>query len=198
MSRRMARVFLSLLVLAITAFPAAAEVYHIRLHNGSVFDTTVQPEQSSWDPNVVLVLSDVGNWIGLDQRDIDRVDTESQVRGFGIAINNTTIAIGWAPNDAAEAQPQGPTSAADQAMQQMLQMQQAAAHYTVQQGVSAEQTQGIPPSLVGYGAGALGAGGYPGGVGGGGARPPAVAPSIPTPVAPVAPTTPTTPPGGAS
>jgi hypothetical protein len=125
----------------------------------------------------VLVLSDVGNWIGIDQRQIDRVDTETQIRGFGVAINNTTIAIGWAPNDAPEQQQQAPTSAADQAMQQMLQMQQAQAHYTVQQGVSSEQTSGIPPSLIGAGATSLmGNGGF---VGGSGSRPPVAAPALP-------------------
>jgi hypothetical protein len=46
MPRLSARIGFCLLVLAIVVAPAAAEVFHIRLHNGSVFDTTVQPEQS--------------------------------------------------------------------------------------------------------------------------------------------------------
>lgn len=142
------------LLALVLAAPAAAEVFHVQLKNGSVIDTLKQPEQSSWDANVVLLLTEYGNWIGLDQRDISTVTSETAASGFGIPINTTTIAIGWAPNDAADpnAPDKGGASATAQAgaaaLEGMYKQQEAQAHYTVQQGVSTEQTQGIPSSLI--------------------------------------------------
>lgn len=136
---------------ALTAAPAQAEVFHVKLRNGTTVDTLYQPQQATWDPNVVILLSDAGNWIGIDQRDIDNVVSESQIRGFGIALNFNTVAIGWAPNDAidpstVQANPQAATL---QALQNIYQQQQEQAHYTIPQFVSTEQTAGIPSRLVG-------------------------------------------------
>jgi hypothetical protein len=152
--------------LVLLAAPAAADVFHIKLRNGTLIDSLYQPQQASWDPNLVLVLTDVGNWIGIDQREVESVDSESHIRGFGVAINNTTIAIGWAPNDLPDAAAQNPQTAAQlaaaQALQSLYQQEQAKAHYTIQQGVSTDQTQGIPGSLIPtYGSGYGGLGGSP-------------------------------------
>jgi hypothetical protein len=140
-------------LMVVTAAPAQAEVYHVKLRNGATIDTLYQPQQASYDPNVVILLSDAGNWIGLDQRTIESVETESQIHGFGIALNFNTIAIGWAPNDAIDpatlqANPQAATL---QALQNMYQQQQEQAHYTVPQFVSTDETAGIPARLVGGG-----------------------------------------------
>jgi|HubBroStandDraft_3_1064219.scaffolds.fasta_scaffold16826_2 hypothetical protein len=204
MLRLSARCCSLLLVLALAALPLAGEVYHVKLRNGSVIDTAYQPVQASWDPSLALVLTDVGNWIGLEQSDIEGVESETQVRGFGVAINTSTIAIGWAPNDAIDpaTQQQNAPTATDLAIQKLAQEQQQRATYTVQQGVSSEQTQGIPSGLAGYG-------GYGGGAPAGlpGYRPPntpstpvmAPVPSIQTPpvAAPASATPPTStaPPG---
>ncbi|MBV8203041.1 MAG: hypothetical protein JOZ15_20685 [Acidobacteria bacterium] len=136
---------------ASTAAPAQAEVFHVKLRNGTTIDTLYQPQQATWDPNVVILLSDAGNWIGVDQKDIDSVVSESQIRGFGVALNFNTIAIGWAPNDAVDpatiqANPQAATL---QALQNIYRQQQEQQHYTIPQFVSTEQTAGIPPRLVG-------------------------------------------------
>ncbi len=136
---------------AIVAAPAQAEVFHIKLKNGTTVDTLYQPQQATWDPNVVILLSDAGNWIGIDQRTIDSVVSESQIRGYGVALNFNTIAIGWAPNDAIDpatlqANPQAATL---QALQNIYQQQQEQQHYTIPQFVSTEQTAGIPARLVG-------------------------------------------------
>jgi hypothetical protein len=184
-----------LALIALLASPAAAEVYHVKLHNGTSVDTAYQPVQCPWDPGMVLVMDEVGNWIGLEQNEIEGVEQESQVRGFGVAVNTSTIAIGWAPNDAADPatlQQNAPT-ATDLAIQKLAQEQQQRANYTVQQGVSTEQTQGIPAGLTGYG-------GYPptGSLGLPGYRPPNTPPPAPVapPAAATAPTTaPATPPG---
>jgi hypothetical protein len=147
------------LLASVTAIPATAEVFHVQLKNGGIIDTLKQPEQSSWDAGVVLLLTEYGNWIGLDQKDIEVVTAESSTSGFGIPINTTTIAIGWAPNDAvdpnapaADGSKAGTSSPAAQqsaaALEAMYKQQEAQSHYTIQQGVSTEQTQGIPSAFV--------------------------------------------------
>jgi hypothetical protein len=137
----------------LSAAPAQAEVFHVKLRNGTTVDTLYQPQQATWDPNVVILLSDAGNWIGIEQRDIDSVVSESQIRGFGIALNFNTIAIGWAPNDAIDpaSLQANPQAATLQALQNIYQQQQEQQHYTIPQFVSTEQTAGIPARLVGGG-----------------------------------------------
>ncbi|HEV3457623.1 MAG TPA: hypothetical protein VHG32_13755 [Thermoanaerobaculia bacterium] len=137
----------------LSAAPAQAEVFHVKLRNGTTVDTLYQPQQATWDPNVVILLSDAGNWIGIEQRDIDSVVSESQIRGFGIALNFNTIAIGWAPNDAIDpaSLQANPQAATLQALQNIYTQQQEQQHYTIPQFVSTEQTAGIPARLVGGG-----------------------------------------------
>lgn len=151
---------LAVALLAGAAVPASADVFHVKLKNGDVIDTLKQPEQSSWDAGVVLLLTEHGNWIGLEQAEIDAVVSETAASGFGIPINTTTVAIGWAPNDAVDPNaplPEGSQQnnagslAAQQsaaALQAMYQQQQAQSRYSIQQGVSTEQTQGIPSQFI--------------------------------------------------
>jgi hypothetical protein len=138
---------------ALAAAPAQAEVFHVKLRNGTTIDTLYQPQQATWDPNVVILLSDAGNWIGVEQRDIDSVVSESQIRGFGIALNFNTVAIGWAPNDAIDpsALQANPQAATLQALQNIYQQQTEQSHYTIPQFVSTDQTAGIPRGLIGGG-----------------------------------------------
>jgi hypothetical protein len=142
------------------AGPATAEIFYVKLTNGATIETRYQPQQSSWDAGTVLILSEVGNWIGLAQKDIDSVTSDTEVSGFGVAINTTTVAIGWAPNDNID--PNAPESADQQAknganpaqqqtaqaLQGLLQQREAQSKYTIQQGVQTEQTQGIPAGLI--------------------------------------------------
>lgn len=157
MVRRTLRLLLPCLVLALLAAPAAADVFHVQLKKGGVIDTLRQPEQSSWDPGVVLLLTEYGNWIGLEQSEIESVVSETVASGFGIPINTTTVAIGWAPNDAEDPNAPKPEGQAvdspaarqqAQAMQDMNRMRQEESRYTIQQGVSTEQSQGIPARLI--------------------------------------------------
>jgi hypothetical protein len=144
MRSSLARFWPLLLALALVAAPAAAEVYVVTLNNGQVFETAYQPQEASWDASMVLSLTD---------------------QGFGIKIADNTYEVGISPNDLAEAEAElaasGGTPAQGsergaQLLQQILQQQQAAASqrqaeqsYTVNQFVEPNQTQGIPPSLVG-------------------------------------------------
>ena len=125
-------------------------MYHLKLRNGTSIDTAYQPQQAAWDPSMVLFLTDAGNWVGIPQKDVESVQSESQVRGYGVALNFNTVAIGWAPNDAPEATAATAQSASTQALRQnIMQRQEEESHYTIPQFVSTDQTQGIPARFVG-------------------------------------------------
>ncbi len=173
MRRSIARVWPSLLVLALLALlavPAGAEVHHVTLTNGTVVDTAYQPEEASWDSSMVLLLTEVGNWIGIPKADIQEVRTESQDKGFGIRIDDNTYELGLTAGDLspeallaaglidAPAGQQGNATQdaqlqmlrnIQQQQQQEIQRRQAQDNYSVQQFVEPNQTQGIPAGLIG-------------------------------------------------
>jgi hypothetical protein len=153
--RLFARIGVALLSLPLAALPASAEIFKVQLNNGTVVETAYQPQEASWDPGIVLLLTEVGNWIGVRKDEIDTVVTEAPQRGYGVRINTTTVLLGAAPNDneiPAEpgAQPQGDPVL--QAIEGLIEAQQESrqpeADYSIQQGVSTEQTQGIPGYLI--------------------------------------------------
>lgn len=169
MRRSLARICPSLLALSLLAAPAGAEIYRVTLNNGQTFDTSYQPQEASWDASMVLLLSDVGNWIGVSKADIQQVEPVNETGSFGIQIAVNTYELGISANDAeAEAQAAalaaGGAGAAGQSgadasriqmlqtviQQQQLEAQQrdAAQKYTVQQFVEPSQTQGIPGTLI--------------------------------------------------
>ena len=178
------RIYLSLLVFALCvlpAVPASAEVFHVTLTNGSVIDTAYQPQQASWDPDMVLLLTDTGNWVGFHKDEIDNIRAEDTAQGFGVRISDKTIALGLSPNDLPLPAEGGSQAANNDRYFELVERALAAAekrqNYSVQQGVSTEQTQGIP---VGFGNSGyfdgfngstfngLGGGGFGGGANGGG------------------------------
>ncbi len=91
---------LVLVLLALLAPPASAELYTVSLNNGASFDTLYRPEVASWDEGMMMILTDVGNWIAISRDEVASITEESEVRGFGVVISTNTIALGWAPNDA--------------------------------------------------------------------------------------------------
>jgi hypothetical protein len=162
--RRSKAVWPSLLVLSLLAVPAGAEVFRVTLNNGQVFDTAYQPQEASWDASMVLLLDDVGNWIGVSKGDVQQVVSLDE-NGFGIRISRNTFEIGISANDA-ESQAEAllasggvPGQGADprlQMLQLMVQQQQATTqqrqaeqNYSVKQFVEPGQTQGIPARFIG-------------------------------------------------
>jgi hypothetical protein len=137
----------------LATLPAAAEIYVITVSDGATFETSRQPEQSSWDPGMVLVLTEVGNWIGVQKSDIKSIEPRDAIRGFGRRIDNSTVALGESPNDL----PEAPQGSGDANSRQLALLERQAAQreadnsYSVQQGVSAEQSQGIPLRALGFG-----------------------------------------------
>lgn len=142
------RISLSLLVLALLALPVSAEVFHVTLTNGTVIDTAYQPQQASWDPSMVLLLTDTGNWVGFAKDEIDNISAEDPAQGFGIRISDKVIALGLSPNDLpVPVEGDATQQASDRyyaLVERAMEMSERQQNYSIQQGVSTEQTQGIP------------------------------------------------------
>lgn len=165
MRRFLTRVWPLLPVLALIAVPASAEVYHVTLHNGTVLDTAYQPQEASWDSSLVLFLDDTGNWIGMPKADIESVESEAEISGFGKVIDTNTIELGFAANSAedpdAQANAQGnaktdpASAAAAAALQGLYQQRQAEQGYTIKQFVNPNETQGIPARFINPSASAI-------------------------------------------
>jgi hypothetical protein len=151
MVRAQVRILPALVLLAalsaVAAVPASASVFHLTLANGTVIDSLYEPQEASWDHDMVLVLTDAGNWIGVKKSDLVNVASENATRGFGISINATTISLGEAPNDLPVPGKETGNST-QQAIQSLLEQQQVKPNYTIQQGVQTEETQGIPSSFI--------------------------------------------------
>ena len=155
MRRSLACVSLALLA---SAVPAGAEVFFVTLNNGTTIESAYQPQAASWDPGMVLLLTETGNWIGLPKADIQEVRSETQIAGYGRAIDDKTFELGFAPNDAADpnAEPADPAEERAQRAEQRLYEQQqefdrrqAEQNYTVRQFVNTEDLQGIPSRFIG-------------------------------------------------
>lgn len=92
--------------------PASAAVFVIHLNNGTTFESRFRPLDAEYDANKVVFVDEVGTLIALAKSEISKIESDVERSGFGHVIDNTTIAVGWAPNDAPE---EG--SAQDQARQ---------------------------------------------------------------------------------
>jgi hypothetical protein len=174
MRRSLALSLLALSSLVALVAPAGAEIFRVTLNNGQTFDTSYQPQEASWDPSMVLVLDDVGNWIGVSKADVQQVATVNETGSYGVMISKNTFEIGISANDA-EAEPdaamlaanggvpgqgQAGATGADAARLQLLQAEvqqqqaemqrrQAEQNYSVKQFVEPGKTQGIPSRFVG-------------------------------------------------
>jgi hypothetical protein len=153
---------LILIVLALLALPAlaSAEIYTVTLTNGSVLETAYQPQEAAFDRNIVLLMTDVGNWIGVRKDEIESVRSDAELGGYGKVIEKNTILLGWSANDAADpdakpAEGQGNNrtdpalSATAQALQNIYEQRQEEQNYSIKQFVQPNETQGIPARMVG-------------------------------------------------
>jgi hypothetical protein len=157
--RSTSRAWLLMLTFTLLALPATAEVFHVTLVNGTTVDSSLQPQQASWDPNMVMLMTEVGNWVGFPKEEIADIKVVDPTAGFGVRISSTAIALGRFSNDLPD-----PTKGTTQddinnrylaLANKALDLQQQQQHYSVQQFVGTEQTQGIPAAFAGYGNGGL-------------------------------------------
>ena len=143
---RFAALSVLLVVAAIGAFsalPASAAVYTIMLKNGTTFETRYQPEQASWDVDKVVLLTEFGNPIALAGADIESISVDSENRGFGHQLNDTTMMLGSAPNDALDpSSEEGKAALAAEAAASSG--TQASPAYNQQQFVDTGATTGFP------------------------------------------------------
>jgi hypothetical protein len=156
MLRSLTRVWPLVLALALLAVPASADVYYVTLTNGTVVQTAHQPQQASWDPNMVLLLTEVGNWIGFPKDQIQGVRVEDPTQGYGVRISDKAIALGRAPNDQpTEEEGKSKTDLFANRyldiMQRQLQLQESRRSYSVQQFAEPGSSSGIPTSWDGSG-----------------------------------------------
>lgn len=84
----------------VNAAPAGAAVFAVHLTNGAVFESRYRPIDAFYDDSKVIVLDEVGNSVAIAKSDIARIDSDVEVSGYGHVLDDTTIALGWAPNDA--------------------------------------------------------------------------------------------------
>lgn len=162
MFRSLTRVWPLLLALALLAVPASADVFYVTLTNGSVIQTAHQPQQASWDPNMVLLLTEVGNWIGVPKDEVQSVRVEDPTQGFGIRISDKAIALGRSPNDL-PTNDDSAKSRADQVAdrylalaERQLAIQEERQNYSVRQFVEPGSTGGGIPISYGVGFSPLG------------------------------------------
>jgi len=127
--------------------PLAAEIYVVKLVNGNEFETRYRPREAGWDADKVVLVTDVGNPISLAKASIVSVQSRGENRGFGRVIDNTTFELGFAPNDAPDAEEGSPDQV--QAFMNALQQSQGEApNYNVQQFVEPSGSAGLPVSWV--------------------------------------------------
>lgn len=139
--RTLAWVLVGILAVA----PLSATVYKVTLKNGNVFETRYQPEDASWDKGKMVFLDELGNSIALAKDDVQEVISDIEAKGYGRIIDNTTMYLGWAPNEGEETPAEGsPAAAAAQATGQEQ------PNITYNQFVEPDQTQGMPGNWVGY------------------------------------------------
>lgn len=98
-SSRIRALLLAVAALALLAGPALAETYTVTLRSGGTFLTRYQPQEASWDKDMILVLSEVGNWAALPRQDITSIKSDTSNRGFGKRVDATTVVLGWSAND---------------------------------------------------------------------------------------------------
>lgn len=136
-----------LAVACLLAVPAAdAATYIVSLENGTTFESRYQPQEASWDANMVMLLTEHGNWIGIPQADILEVTTDIETSGFGTVIDSKTVSLGVLAND--RPLPGTGEVTNEDLMREFLTDRPPAQDYTVQQFVEPSNTGGGLP--VGY------------------------------------------------
>lgn len=139
------KVLLLLALATLLAAPAVADVYHVRLVNGQVVDSLHPPEEASWDADTILVFSETGNWIGLRRSDIARIESETDLRGYGERIDSTTIFMGRTANAAPVPGAEGERDPSLDLLQAIYDQQQQQENYTIEQFVEPGETGGGIP-----------------------------------------------------
>ena len=99
MNRAMLRVLATTAFLLLVAnLPAVATKYKVQLKNGSELSTMYLPKEASWDRNMLIFMTDTGNWTAVSKDDVEKIISTIQQQGFGRVIDDKTIEIGFTAN----------------------------------------------------------------------------------------------------
>lgn len=144
---------LAALAAVLVALPVAAETYHVELENGHAYETKYPPEEASWDSGTLLIITETGNWIGLDRSKVASIEAETERRGHGKRLNATTLFMGRTPSSIAAAPEELSLEERQvQALESFVNQQQQQPTYSMDQFVEPGQlgtgTSGIPLSFT--------------------------------------------------
>lgn len=138
------------------SLPAEAVAFVVHLKNDTSFETLRQPKTAPWDQDIVMVLTEAGNWIGVERETIDRITATVEERGIGVVIDSKTIALGTLANDAPTdeelAAADAEVNPLDRFLDRLEELSgdgQAQPDYTQQQFVNPDQASGIPLNYLG-------------------------------------------------
>jgi hypothetical protein len=156
-TRRFVRLAVLAVAVACVVAPVQAAVYTVSMTNGTSFDTRYEPEDAAWDSSKLVFIDEFGNVVAVAKTDVQEVTSDFEAKGYGRMINNTTMELGWAPNDALDTStPEGQAAAAAAAALAASQP----APTTFDQFIEPNQTQGMPARWVGYPTNTPGATGF--------------------------------------
>lgn len=142
MRKQSLAVLVALVVASLSGGAASAESYTVTMKSGNAFLSRYRPRVASWDAGKIVLLTEFGNQIALRKDEIASVTADSEDRGFGRVIDNTTLELGMTANDAPDpAAPTDPASALAAALGQQTQ----APVYDQKQFVEPNQTGGGLP-----------------------------------------------------
>ena len=91
---RLAAVLALALIVSIPGVAAAKNAFTVTLKSGASFDSLRQPQEAPWDKDMLLVLTEAGNWIALPKTDVDRITAAIERSGLARMIDSKTIGIG--------------------------------------------------------------------------------------------------------
>lgn len=135
---------------------SAASAYRVKMHNGNEFLSAYKPVHADWDPSKLLLLTEQGNLVALDEADIAEVVHDLEVQGFGRVIDTTTIEVGYTANMSnQELSPDGQLPESVQQLQQLQRtmtmeraLQPPPPNYSVPQFAEPNSGGGIPVGFV--------------------------------------------------
>lgn len=99
MNKAMLRVLAATAFVLLVVTPSAmANNYKVQLKNGAEIGTLYLPKEASWDREMLIFLTDTGNWMAVSKDEVEKIVSSIQQRGFGRVIDDKTIEIGLTAN----------------------------------------------------------------------------------------------------
>lgn len=99
MTRFATRILLPALLIALVAVPASAELYNVRLNNGTLLQTRYAPEDAPFDESMYYFMTLAGNGMAIAKSEVAEIESVLEMQGRGTMIDRNTILIGQTAND---------------------------------------------------------------------------------------------------